>query len=209
MSKNQITITWNGHSCFTVSADGYSIVFDPYSPGSVPGLEPLSLTADQILCSHEHGDHGYREAVRLNANPVQNPFEILKIDTFHDEQKGRLRGPNCIHILKANGMKVANLGDLGCSLSAEQMELLKKTDALLLPVGGYYTIDAVQARELVRQLTPRVVIPMHYRSDTFGYSVIGRLEEYLELCGDVVRYDTNFLVLDEKVGPQTAVLTLQ
>ena len=75
----------------------------------------------------------------MNANPVQNPFEILKIDTFHDEQKGRLRGPNCIHILKANGMKVAHLGDLGCSLSAEQMELLKKTDALLLPVGGYYT----------------------------------------------------------------------
>ena len=208
MSKNQITITWNGHSCVTVSADGYSIVFDPYAPGSVPGLEPLSLTADQVLCSHEHGDHGYREAVTVNANPVQNPFEILKIDTYHDDQKGELRGPNRIHILKAHGMKVVHLGDLGCSPDAEQMELLKKTDVLLLPVGGYYTIDAAQARDLALKLAPRIVIPMHYRSDTFGYPVIGRLEAYLELCKDVVRYDTNTFVLDEDSRPQTAVLTL-
>ena len=88
------------------------------------------------------------------------------------------------------------------------MELLKKTDVLLLPVGGYYTIDAAQARDLALKLAPRIVIPMHYRSDTFGYPVIGRLEAYLELCKDVVRYDTNTFVLDEDSRPQTAVLTL-
>ena len=55
---NSISITWNGHSCFTVEKDGFSIVFDPYGPNTVPGLAPLSLTADMVLCSHEHGDHG-------------------------------------------------------------------------------------------------------------------------------------------------------
>ncbi len=209
MSKNQITVTWNGHSCFTVSADGYSIVLDPYAPDSVPGLLPLSLTADQVLCSHEHSDHGYRDAVTLTERSVKNPFDILKIDTYHDDQNGTLRGANRIHILKAHGMKLVHLGDLGCSLDASQTEQLKKPDILFLPVGGYYTINAAQARELAVILSPRVVIPMHYRSDTFGYPVIGRLEEYLMLCRDVVRYDTGTFILEPETKSQTAVLALK
>ena len=69
---NSISITWNGHSCFTVEKDGFSIVFDPYGPNTVPGLAPLSLTADMILCSHEHGDHGYTDAVTLKHSGTKN-----------------------------------------------------------------------------------------------------------------------------------------
>ena len=75
---NSISITWNGHSCFTVEKDGFSIVFDPYGPNTVPGLAPLSLTADMVLCSHEHGDHGYTDAVTLKHSGTKNPFSITK-----------------------------------------------------------------------------------------------------------------------------------
>ena len=84
---NSISITWNGHSCFTVEKDGFSIVFDPYGPNTVPGLAPLSLTADMVLCSHEHGDHGYTDAVTLRHSGTKNPFSITKIDTWHDRNR--------------------------------------------------------------------------------------------------------------------------
>ena len=80
-----ITITWHGHSCFSVSADGYSIVLDPYAPDSVPGLPPLSLSASQVLCSHGHSDHGYTDAVDLSAGKQGSPFTVTVIQTFHDE----------------------------------------------------------------------------------------------------------------------------
>lgn len=101
------------------------------------------------------------------------------------------------------------MGDIGCPLTREQKDLLKHLDAILIPVGGYYTIDAVQAKAVVDNLAPRVVIPMHYRSDHFGYPVIGRLEEFTGLCRNVVEYDSNTLVLTAETRPQTAVLKLK
>ncbi len=94
MSK--LTITWHGHSCFTISADGYDVVLDPYAPGSVPGLGDLSLTADMVLCSHEHSDHGFTDAVRIRTGGAENPFQITKIDTFHDDASGSLN--RCGHL---------------------------------------------------------------------------------------------------------------
>ena len=104
---------------------------------------------------------------------------------------------------------MAHLGDLGCTLEPEQMEKLKGLDALMIPVGGFYTIDAKQAKALVDQLQPRVTIPMHYRGDGFGYEVTGPLEDYLALCRDqnVVRYPGNTLELTPDTPAQTAVLT--
>ena len=100
------------------------------------------------------------------------------------------------------------MGDIGCPLTREQKDLLKHLDAILIPVGGYYTIDAAQAKAVVDDLAPRVVIPMHYRSDHFGYPVIGRLEEFTGLCRNVVEYDSNGLLLTAETRPQTAVLKL-
>ena len=174
----------------------------------MPGLAPLSLTADMVLCSHEHGDHGYTDAVTLKHSGTKNPFSITKIDTWHDPEQGALRGPNRIHILESDGLKIAHMGDIGCPLIREQKDLLKHLDAILIPVGGYYTIDAAQAKAVVDDLAPRVVIPMHYRSDHFGYPVIGRLEEFTGLCRNVVEYDSNALLLTAETRPQTAVLKL-
>lgn len=201
-----ISVTWNGHSCFTIEKDGFSIVFDPYAPDSVPGLAPLSLTADMVLCSHEHSDHGFKEAVTIRQHSAENPFSITKIDTWHDPEHGALRGPNRIHILESDGLKIVHMGDIGCPLTREQKEMLKHPDIIMIPIGGYYTIDALQAKEMTDALEPRVIIPMHYRSDTFGYPVIGRLEEFTSLCRNVVKYDSSTLILAPDTKPQTAVL---
>ena len=204
-----MNIIWNGHSCFTLDTTQGVVVLDPYQDGSVPGLSPLHLTADLVLCSHEHKDHGAREMVTLTGKPVS--LQVEELPTFHDPEQGALRGTNIIRIFTAEGLRVAHLGDLGCDLTPEQAEKLQGLDALMIPVGGYYTIDARQAKALADALRPRVVIPMHYRGACFGYEVTGPLEDYLALCGgeNVVHYSGNTLELTADTPAQTAVLTYQ
>lgn len=201
-----VQITWHGHSCFTVSSEGYSIVLDPYEPESVPGLAPLDLFADEVLCSHYHHDHGCEWIVQLAEEPGDSPFTVKKIKTFHDPEQGRLRGENTIHVLQAGNIKVAHFGDLGCALTQEQKEKLKNLDAVMIPVGGFFTIDAKEAYGLVKELNPRVVIPMHYRGEDFGYEQIGRLAEYTRLADNIVEYDGNAIEITKKTPGQTAVL---
>ena len=198
-------LIWNGHSCFTLETSGGTVVIDPYLDGSVPGLAPIRLKADAVYCSHDHRDHGAREVVAPTGKT--SDIAVEEIHTWHDAQQGAQRGPDTIRVFQAEGLRVAHLGDLGCVPEPEQMEALKGLDALMVPVGGFYTIDAGQAKALVDQLQPRVTIPMHYRSETFGYDVIGPLEDYLALCQNVVRYPDNVLVLDRDTPAQTAVLT--
>ena len=81
-------------------------------------------------------------------------------------------------MLEAEGLRVAHLGDLGHALSEEQLAALGTVDVLLIPVGGYYTIDAATAAEQVRALRPKLTIPMHYRGEGFGYDVIGPVEDF-------------------------------
>ena len=200
-------LIWNGHSCFTVDTAQGCVVLDPYQDGSVPGYSPLHLTADLVLCSHEHRDHGAREVVALTGH--RPALQVEALPTFHDPEQGALRGSNTIHILSAEGMRLAHLGDLGCGLSPEQMDRLRGLDALLIPVGGFYTIDAAQAQALVQALAPRVVVPMHYRSPAFGYEVIAPVEDFLALRHDVVRYPSNTLELQADTPAQTALLTYQ
>ena len=202
-----MNVIWNGHSCFTLETAEGSVVFDPYQDGSVPGLSPLRLSADRVLCSHGHRDHGAEETVSLSGRTPS--YRVDEIHTFHDPEKGALRGPNTIHIITAEGLRVAHLGDLGCGLEPEQVEQLRGLDALLIPVGGHFTIDAKQAQAVAEQLKARVVVPMHYRSPSFGYDVIGPLEDFLVLRGDVVKYEGNTLELTRDTPAQTAVLTYQ
>lgn len=198
-------LTWYGHSCFTLEAPEGTVVFDPYLEGSVPGLSRLQLAADLVLCSHEHRDHSGRDLVSLTGRAPA--FSVETISTFHDPEGGALRGPDTIHILSAGGMRLAHLGDLGCELTPEQLDRLRGLDVLLIPVGGYYTIDAKQAQALAAEVKPRIVVPMHYRTDTYGYEVTSGVEGFLALRGDVVRYPGSSLEIAPDTPAQTAVLT--
>lgn len=200
-------LIWNGHSCFTLETSQGRVVFDPYLDDYVPGLAHLDLTADLVLCSHLHRDHGARNLVKLTGRSPA--VQVEEIATFHDPKEGALRGPNTIRVLTAEGLRVAHLGDLGCELEGWQLEKLRGVDVLLVPVGGYYTIDAAQAQALAEQVKPRVVVPMHYRSDTFGYDVLTTVEDFLAFRSDVVRYEGNTLEITKDTPAQTAVLTYQ
>ena len=92
--RKAMKITWIGHSCFKVEEAGYRIVFDPYDDGYVPGLGPVRETAEEVLCSHEHGDHNARKRVTL-VSGSKSPFTVTKIETFHDPLKGDRRVPGC------------------------------------------------------------------------------------------------------------------
>ena len=203
-----IKIRWLGHSCFKVEFMGYSVVFDPYEDGYVPGLKPLREEADKVLCSHDHGDHNAKKVI-TERKGGKCPVCVQTISTWHDDRQGALRGKNLIHLLEWDSFRIAHLGDLGCQLLPEQEDDLKGLDLLMVPVGGYYTINARQAKDLVERICPRVTVPMHYRGENFGFDVLAPLEDYRNLCDDVVFYENSEFFLTKDLPKQTAVLKIQ
>ena len=168
-------ITYHGHACFTVESNGYSIVLDPYK--GVRGFGDVDLEANEVLCSHGHFDHAYTEGVKLKEG-VSSPFKEEFIDCFHDDKEGSLRGNNRIAILSAEGKKIAHLGDLGHTLSDEHAQKLKDLDCVMIPIGGFFTIDAKTAVSILRQIEPKHIIPMHFKDGEKGLDVVGSFEDF-------------------------------
>ena len=166
-------ITWQGHSCFKIQdkigPEGVTVVTDPY--GKNTGLKVPNFEADIVTISHDHDDHNNASALRGNPFVIDCAGEydfkgvlIEGIDSYHDNQKGTERGGNIIYRLEVDDVSIAHLGDLGGPLDSTQLEKLVGTDILLIPVGGKYTLDAKMAVEVISQIEPRIVIPMHYKT---------------------------------------------
>lgn len=200
-----MTITWLGHSCFRVECGDYAVVLDPYEPGSVPGCGDVRETADQVLCSHEHHDHNYRGGVTLTGRG-EGPIQVTALPWYHDDCEGEKRGPSIIHVLEGGGVRIAHFGDVGCMPSPALLEQLQGLDAALLPVGGFYTVGPQEAKAIVDAIQPRVVVPMHYRSQSFGFDVIGPVEDFLALCQNVKQYGCPTLEITPQMEEQVAVL---
>ena len=195
-------LTWLGHSCFVLEQGGYRIVLDPYFVETYPELH---VSAHEVLCSHGHRDHCFAEAVTLLRDGATNPFTVETVDTFHDEKQGTLRGESKMHVIRANGLTVVHAGDLGHELNEAQLAAVKGCDALLIPVGGYYTIDAPAAKKIADAIGTRVVVPMHYRFGSRGYDVIGTLDEFTRLYDAVQYLDSDTFELTA-VSPHGAVV---
>ena len=204
-------IIWLGHACFALESDGYRVVLDPYKMDTYP---PLHTYGNEALCSHGHADHNYVEGVALTGGK-KSPFTVETVATFHDEQGGALRGNNLMHILRAEGMTAVHCGDLGHYPTEEQLAAISGADVLLIPVGGYYTIDAATAKRVADAAKPRVVVPMHYRHGEFGLRPVGTVETFLEQypAEQVHRLSTNRftltadapsgVVVPQYAGPET------
>ena len=176
-------VVFVGHACFLVKFDtGYSVCFDPYKEGSVPGLTATNVVANEVYCSHSHNDHCDFQSVSSPDLPYRGPEPSVDvIKTFHDDVQGAARGRNNITIVKVRGEKAVHMGDIGCDLTEEQIDRIRGCDLLMIPVGGFYTINCRQAYAMVRQVEPKAVVPMHYRDKNFGYDVISGRDEFVEL----------------------------
>ena len=134
--------------------------------------------ADIVITSHNHGDHNYTKSIRGKYDHVkkQGSYEIkgVKIETlptFHDTSSGKERGDNLLSVISADGITLLHLGDLGHDLDPETLSKIGKVDVLLLPVGGFYTIDAQVATKLMNNIRPSITIPMHYKTDKCGFPI--------------------------------------
>ena len=164
-----MTITWYGQSCFRLEGKNSTILIDPFNKEI--GLKPPRLNADVILVTHEHHDHNNVDGVAPETFIVRGPGEYEKagvyiegIKSFHDNSQGSQRGLNTIYLIRAEELRLCHLGDLGqAELTDEQIGAIGDVDILFLPVGGNYTIDGVQAARLVKDIEPKIVIPMHYK----------------------------------------------
>ena len=161
-------ISWLGHSCFGIRGSNAIVITDPYSPSL--GYSLGKPTAHIVTVSHQHSGHSYVQGIDGEPRLVIRPGEyeisgvlIIGIATFHDADRGRERGENTVYLMEIDEISVCHLGDLGHVLTGEQVEEIGNVDVLLLPVGGVSTINAPMAAEVIRQLEPKVIVPMHYK----------------------------------------------
>ena len=216
-------VEWHGQAAFTLQGDDGK-VFDPFgdmtpmTAGRDLRFEypPIEVDdVDLLLVTHEHLDHNGVEAIggdpatlRATAGTHESPIgEVVGVASEHDQSAGTERGPNTIFVFELDGVRVAHFGDFGqAALRPEQREAIGDVDLVLVPVGGGLTIGARQAARIVEELSPRWVVPMHYRTPRIGF--LETEEEFLGLMPRVERldephFDTADLPDDE--GPITVV----
>ncbi|MFW6105573.1 MAG: MBL fold metallo-hydrolase [Chloroflexota bacterium] len=174
-------VKWLGHSCFLVtSKGGVRIITDPYAVGGSINYSRIEETADIVVVSHGHDDHsnvsavqGKPEVVKGDGTKTVKGIQFKGIASYHDASQGAQRGPNTIFCFTVDDIELCHLGDLGHVLSPGQVNEIGAVDILLIPVGGFYTIDASAASRVCKQLKPKVVIPMHFKTPSCAYPIAG------------------------------------
>ncbi len=200
-------IKWLGHASFMITAEsGTKIITDPYVTAEHLNYGEIKESADIVTVSHEHGDHSNVSAVRGNPEVVRGTAKVKGIEfkgipTYHDDAGGKSRGKNTIFCFEMDGIRVCHLGDLGHPLSDKQATELGSVDILLIPVGGFYTIDAKVTSQLCDRLKPKVIIPMHFKNDKCAFPIAG-VDEFLQGKEDVSRLDAS--EVEFKQGELTA-----
>lgn len=163
-------ITWLGHACYHLTASsGSTLLTDPFD--RAVGYPLPSKAADVVTVSHNHHDHNAVDMLPPGFSKIDsagshfcNGWRVDSFAAYHDDRQGELRGRNLIHLIQADGLRIAHLGDLGHQLSPAILQELENVDVLLIPVGGVYTLDGEGAAQLVKKINPRLTIPMHYKT---------------------------------------------
>ena len=203
-------IKWLGHACFLItSEDGTKIIIDPYTVGQGINYSPIEESADVVLVSHGHADHsnvsavrGKPEVVRGNGIKTARDIQFRGVATYHDASQGKERGTNTIFCFGLDDIKICHLGDLGHVLSPEQVDEIGAVDILLVPVGGFFTIDADEASRVCQQLAPKVVIPMHFKTPKCDYPIAG-VDDFLKDKKGIRKADSS--EIEFKVGELPAM----
>ena len=207
-------ISWLGHSCFKIQdktgTDGLTIITDPFNKDI--GLKVPNCEADIITVSHDHKDHNNTDALRGTPYIINLAGEydvkgilIRGVESFHDEKKGKERGGNVMYRMEVDGISISHLGDLGHVLDDKQLEVLVGTDILLIPVGGKFTLAAKKAVEVISQVEPRIVIPMHYNDGNVSITELDSIEKFVKEMG-IKPIEEERLKISKKDLPQEDML---
>ncbi|MCX6791959.1 MAG: MBL fold metallo-hydrolase [Candidatus Gottesmanbacteria bacterium] len=213
-------ITYLGHAAFRLRGKTTTVVTDPYAPELVGLKFPKHITADIVTVSHDHPDHNAIRQIEGTAYVVNGPGEyeikgvgIIGISTFHDDEKGAKRGKNTIYRIEMDGLSLVHLGDLGHTLSAEEVDALDGVDILMIPVGGFYTIDPAAAVSVINEIEPSIVLPMHYGRTELSAKTFGTLatrDAFLKEIGkDSVIPQPKLTVTRDKLPEQMQVIILE
>ena len=190
-------ITWQGQSCFKiqdkVGSEGITLVTDPFDKSL--GLKVPNFEADIVTVSHDHYDHNNVAAFRGTPKVIKSAGEydikgvmIEGVLSYHDASQGQERGNNIIYRIEMDDITICHLGDLGHVLDNKQLERLEGIDILLVPVGGKYTLDAKLAVEVISQIEPRIVIPMHYKIKDMKIDIDG-VDKFIKELGIEAAYE--------------------
>ncbi len=212
MSQQKVNIRWFGHSMFLISDDKVKIVTDPFD--SSVGYKIPEVTADLVLVSHRHFDHDNVDAVKGNPEIVEGEGERLSkgvkfkgIGSVHDDKDGTIRGKNTLFTWELGGIRFAHLGDLGVMLDDEQINKIGDVDVLFVPVGGYFTIDADVAFKIVSALSPKVAIPMHYKTEVMGENFpISGVDVFIKGKENVKEVGKNTITLNKESLPEKTTI---
>jgi L-ascorbate metabolism protein UlaG (beta-lactamase superfamily) len=170
-------ITWYGRACFRLKGREASVITDPCPPstGFVAGKHEVDL----MTISHGHPDHSYTRSITAGLT-LTRPGEyehrnllVTGVRTFHDGERGKQRGENVVFAVEIDGVHICHLGDLGHLLTEEELAELGPVDVLLVPAGGNFTISPAEAAEVVAQVSPKIVIPMHFATDGVSADLMG------------------------------------
>lgn len=212
-------ITYLGHSCFKLRGRIATLITDPFDP-EMTGRKFPKTESDIVTVSHHHQDHNYTKGVEGDNVIVDGVGEyeikgvsIVGVATYHDNSKGSERGKNTVYKIVMDGIAIVHCGDLGHKLEDSQKEILAGCDVLLVPVGGTYTINHEQAAEIVSQLEPSIVIPMHYKSTSMKKEINDNLAEvqlFLKEMGKEGITPVNKLnITRDKLPVETTVIVLE
>ena len=212
-------VLYLGHSSFRLTNRKVSVVCDPFDP-VVVGLKFPKVSATIVTISHDHKDHNNTTTPKTlsGGKPMvfKDPGEyevcgvvVTGISSFHDNSEGSERGKNTIFHLMFDGLNIVHLGDLGQSkLTEEQVSQIGQTDILLIPVGGVYTIDSKQAANIVSQLEPKIIIPMHFKIEGLKFELAG-VEGFLkEMGAEGVIVQPKLSITKDKLPEEPQVVVL-
>lgn len=204
-------ILWLGHAAFLITSEsGKKILTDPYESGSYDGAlayKPIEEEADVVTVSHQHADHyhpqglkGHPEMVTDSGLQTAAGFTFKGISTFHDQRGGTERGKNIIFVFDVDDITICHFGDLGHVLSDTAISDIGKVDVALIPVGGFYTIDANEASEIVNKIAPKIVIPMHFKTKACNFP-IAPVDDFLIGKEHVERINSSEMTLAKHALP--------
>jgi L-ascorbate metabolism protein UlaG (beta-lactamase superfamily) len=213
-------IKWLAHSAFLITADsGTRIVTDPYKSNERHKHAEFSESADIVTVSHGHSDHNNITPIQGNPLVLDKAAEVKGIKdksvkikgimTAHDEAGGSKRGPNIIFCMDVDGVIICHCGDLGHVLTDAQVKAIGKVDVLMVPVGGFFTIDATGATKVCEQLKPKIILPMHYLTEKISLP-IGKADDFLKGKSNITRADSSEIEIKAgKLPAKTQIIVLK